>query len=126
MSVRFRKNAAFRLITLLWMPVFLTCAVASKAVAQAPELAARDDPAKQVHWAMGAFFGTGWYQVDDNRSVFVFRIPPRQTLRESSFDENGKRKRRYLYGRTKGKVLEKLDGLRLGGVQVFKPRREPS
>jgi len=51
-----------------------------------------EEPAKQVHWAMGAFFGTGWYQVDQNRSVYVFRIPPRQTVRRSSFDENGKRK----------------------------------
>ena len=46
---------------------------------------------RQVHWAMGAFFGTGWYQVDKNRSVFVFRIPPRQTVRKSGFDEEGKR-----------------------------------
>ena len=54
---------------------------------------ARDpEPIRQVHWAMGAFFGTGWYQVDDSRSVFVFRIPPRQTIRKSGFDENGKRK----------------------------------
>jgi len=41
---------------------------------------------------MGAFFGTGWYQVDDNRSVFIFRIPPRQTVRQAGFDGNGKRK----------------------------------
>jgi hypothetical protein len=54
---------------------------------------ARDQsPARQVHWAMGAFFGTGWYQVDDNRSVFIFRIPPRQTVRKAGFDESGKRK----------------------------------
>jgi hypothetical protein len=51
-----------------------------------------EEPAKQVHWAMGAFFGTGWYRVDENRSVFVFRIPPRQTLGTASIDENGKRK----------------------------------
>ena len=51
-----------------------------------------EEPAKQVHWASGAFFGTGWYRVNDNRSVFIFRIPPRQTVRESSIDENGKRK----------------------------------
>lgn len=53
---------------------------------------ARDqEPIRQVHWAMGAFFGTGWYQVDDNRSVFVFRIPPRQTVRKSGFDQDGNR-----------------------------------
>ena len=28
------------------------------------------------------------------------------------YDENGKRRRRYLYGRTKAEVLEKLDALR--------------
>lgn len=49
------------------------------------------DPVRQVHWSMGAFFGTGWYQVDNNRSVFVFRIPPRQTIRTAGFDESGKR-----------------------------------
>lgn len=50
-----------------------------------------EEPAEQVHWAMGAFFGTGWYKVNENRSVFVFRIPPRQTIRTSSIDESGKR-----------------------------------
>jgi hypothetical protein len=61
-----------------------------------PDLAAQlktpeEEPAKQVHWATGAFFGTGWYRVSENRSVFIFRIPPRQTVRESSIDGNGKR-----------------------------------
>jgi len=45
-----------------------------------------------VHWAYSSFFGSGWYQVKDNRSVFVLRIPPRQTLRQSSFTETGARK----------------------------------
>jgi hypothetical protein len=50
-----------------------------------------EDPARQVHWAMGAFFGTGWYRVDNNRNVYILRVPPSQTLRESSIDTNGKR-----------------------------------
>ena len=50
------------------------------------------EPAKQVHWAVGAFFGTGWYQVDENRSVFILRIPPRQTLRQAGLDEEGNRR----------------------------------
>jgi hypothetical protein len=41
-----------------------------------------------THWAFSAFFGTGWYDISDNRSVFIFRIPPRQTLQESSFEQN--------------------------------------
>jgi hypothetical protein len=74
-----------------FFPIFLALVILpSPLLAQA---VARDpEPVRQVHWAMGAFFGTGWYQVDNNRSVFVFRIPPRQTVRESGFDENGKRK----------------------------------
>ena len=45
-----------------------------------------------VHWAYSTFFGTGWYQIGDNRSVFVLRVPPRQTLRESGFKDTGERK----------------------------------
>jgi hypothetical protein len=70
------------LLILISVPSF----VKAQAVARDPE------SVRQVHWAMGAFFGTGWYEVDDNRSVFVFRIPPRQTIRKSGWDENGKRK----------------------------------
>ena len=44
-----------------------------------------------VHWAYSSFFGTGWYQKKDARSVFVLRVPPRQTLRSSSINENGER-----------------------------------
>jgi hypothetical protein len=77
-----------------WQPtlavLFLGLAISTQAVAQLKDI--KEEPAKQVHWAMGAFFGTGWYKVEENRSVFVFRIPPRQTVRESSIDENGKRK----------------------------------
>lgn len=49
------------------------------------------EPEKQVHWAAAAFFGTGWYKVDDNRSMFVFRIPPRQTVREAGWKADGSR-----------------------------------
>lgn len=44
-----------------------------------------------VHWAYSSFFGTGWYEIQDNRSIFVLRIPPRQTLREPGFTESGER-----------------------------------
>ena len=49
-------------------------------------------PEEQVHWASAAFFGTGWYRVDENRNAFIFRVPPRQVLRESGWDESGERK----------------------------------
>lgn len=62
------------------------------ALLPAQELLPEQEPARQVHWAVGAFFGTGWYQVDDNRKAFILQIPPRQTLREAGFGEDGARR----------------------------------
>ena len=53
---------------------------------------AQDAEVEPVHWAYSSFFGTGWYQVESARSVFVLRVPPRQTLRESGFSDSGERK----------------------------------
>ena len=46
-------------------------------------LAQEEVPA--THWAYSAFFGTGWYELSDNRSVFIFRVPPEQHLREAVY-----------------------------------------
>jgi hypothetical protein len=72
---------------------------------------AQDDIDNPVHWALAPFFGTGWYQLDQNRSVFIFRIPPRQTVRRSSIDASGKRTLgiEIKYPITFG--LNRLDGL---------------
>ena len=53
---------------------------------------AQAEPEKQVHWASAAFFGTGWYRVDENRKAFIFRIPPRQEIRRAGWDEDGSRR----------------------------------
>ena len=45
-----------------------------------------------INWAYSSFFGTGWYEIEDARSVFVLRVPPRQTIRKSSISESGERK----------------------------------
>lgn len=74
-----------RRIPVLLAAILLPASLQAQAVAREP------DPVRQVHWAMGAFFGTGWYQVDQNRSVFVFRVPPRQTVRRAGFGQDGKR-----------------------------------
>jgi hypothetical protein len=66
--------------------------VACSGSVAAQALPTEAEPEKQVHWALGAFFGTGWYQVDDNRSVFVLRIPPRQQVREAALGEDGSRR----------------------------------
>ena len=74
-----------RLILIVLAMILLPASVQAQAVERDQE------PVRQAHWAMGAFFGTGWYQVDQNRSVFVFRIPPRQTVRRAGFDPEGNR-----------------------------------
>ena len=38
-----------------------------------------------LHWAFSSFLGTGWYQIDDSRTAYILRMPPRQTVRESWF-----------------------------------------
>jgi hypothetical protein len=74
-------------------PVLIACLLAPVSCALwAQSVPAGSEPAKQVHWAVGAFFGTGWYQVDKNRSVYILRIPPRQRVREAGFDEEGNRR----------------------------------
>jgi len=71
--------------------IFLLFVLCAEVLAKDADKQGDEDPARQVHWAMGAFFGTGWYRVDDNRSVYIFRVPPRQTLRESAFSADGQR-----------------------------------
>lgn len=44
-----------------------------------------------VHWAFSAFLGTGWYKIDEARTIFVLRMSPRQVVRESAFSIDGKR-----------------------------------
>lgn len=62
------------------------------ALANAEPVTQKDPNFEPVHWAYSSFFGTGWYKIQDNRSVFVLRIPPRQTLRRSSISDSGERK----------------------------------
>jgi hypothetical protein len=64
----------------------------AEAQTEPPALPAEVDPQEQVHWAVGAFFGTGWYKVDDNRSVFVLRIQPRHQIRDPVLLDSGERR----------------------------------
>jgi hypothetical protein len=51
---------------------------------------AQDPPTEepeQIHWALASLFGTGWYSIDGNRSVYVLRAPMRWTLKETEFAE---------------------------------------
>jgi hypothetical protein len=53
--------------------------------------AAQESSPASVHWAYSAYFGTGWYSVDGDRDVFIFRVTPRWDLVEPSY-EDGERK----------------------------------
>lgn len=55
------------------------------------ESRAQETPASTVPWAYGAYFGTGWYRIDGDREIYVFRYTPRWEYREASFSEDGTR-----------------------------------
>jgi hypothetical protein len=77
-------NKAIRIVVFCGMLAF---SVRAETQAQ-PTLSPDFEP---IHWAYSSFFGTGWYQVKNARSVFVMRISPRQTLRKSYISANGER-----------------------------------
>lgn len=62
--------------------IFLLCPDASSA---------QETEEDSVHWAYASFLGTGWYKLDENRQVYVLRVPPRWYFRDSSIDESGNR-----------------------------------
>ncbi len=109
--MKYRYRLPFNSHFIVLALALFTCAMGGDVLAQDASSQPLQDPARQVHWAMGAFFGTGWYQVDDNRTMYIFRISSRQTLSESSTGENGKRKLgiEILYPLTFG--LQQLDKL---------------
>ncbi len=56
------------------------------------ESRAQESGPSDIHWAYGAYFGTGWYQVNDRRDVYVIRYSPRWEMREADFADDGTRK----------------------------------
>jgi len=54
-------------------------------------LFAEEAEVEPVNWAYSSVFGTGWYTVDDNQSLFALSLPVRQTLRKTSITETGER-----------------------------------
>jgi hypothetical protein len=53
---------------------------------------AQDFDSTSINWAYSAYFGTGWYQANSDREVFVLRTTPRWELREADISDDGKRK----------------------------------
>lgn len=71
---------------LLRLLVGSACLFLSNAGAQAQE-----SSSSSIHWAYSSYFGTGWYQVNGDRDVFVLRTTPRWELREANIAEDGAR-----------------------------------
>jgi len=44
-----------------------------------------------IHWAYSTWFGTGWYQIGDERDAFSIRYAPRKPLRKASLEDDGTR-----------------------------------
>ena len=55
------------------------------------ESRAQEDTASSVPWAYGAYFGTGWYQIEGDRDIYVIRYTPRWEFREADLAEDGTR-----------------------------------
>lgn len=55
------------------------------------EVRAQEPDSSSLSWAYSSYFGTGWYQVNDRRDVFVLRTTPRWELREENFAADGTR-----------------------------------
>ncbi|MEX2259333.1 MAG: hypothetical protein WD672_11565 [Woeseia sp.] len=49
------------------------------------------EDATSIHWAYSTYFGTGWYQIGDDRDAFAIRYAPRKTVREAALHDDGPR-----------------------------------
>ena len=52
---------------------------------------AQDTSSSAIHWAYSSYFGSGWYQVNGDRDVFVLRTTARWELREADIAKDGSR-----------------------------------
>jgi hypothetical protein len=62
----------------------LVIAISATVHAQSPV----EDP---IHWAYGAYFGTGVYRVDGGDEAYIFSMRPRWQVREAALDDDGRR-----------------------------------
>lgn len=52
---------------------------------------AQEEGLSTIPWAYSTYFGTGWYQIGDDRDAFAIRFAPRKPLREGVLHEDGSR-----------------------------------
>jgi hypothetical protein len=49
------------------------------------------DIVEPIHWAYGAYFGTGAYRLGDGEEAYIISVRPRWQLRDAALDEQGRR-----------------------------------
>lgn len=52
---------------------------------------AQEEDVSTIPWAFSTYFGTGWYQIGEDRDSFSIRYAPRKPLREAVLHEDGSR-----------------------------------
>jgi hypothetical protein len=69
-----------RLSSLLVLVLTATPTTHAQSTAEAP-----------IHWAYGAYFGTGVYRVSGGEQAYILSVRPRWQLRDAALDEQGRR-----------------------------------
>lgn len=57
-----------------------------------PPAIAQEPGPTTVPWAFSSYFGTGWYEVGDDRDAFAIRYAWRKRIREAAIGEDGERR----------------------------------
>jgi hypothetical protein len=70
---------------------FTRLLLATVVLALAARAGAQSEDVSTIHWAYSTYFGTGWYQIGDDRDAFSIRYSPRKPLRKASLGEDGSR-----------------------------------
>jgi hypothetical protein len=52
---------------------------------------AQSEDISAIPWAYSTYFGTGWYEIGDERDAFAIRFAPRKRLRNGSINDDGSR-----------------------------------
>lgn len=78
-------------------PVSTVVAVVLVLLVLSQEGLAQAEIGPDQQWVYASYFGTGWYQLNENRDVYVLKVAPRWTVGEAGFDDEGKREVAITY-----------------------------
>jgi hypothetical protein len=90
--------------------VIIICLMTSSSLlwAQPIDVLRQQEP---IQWAFAPILGTGWYNIDDGRSAFIFRFAPRREIREALLSESGERQIGFYWSFDSAVGLYDIDDL---------------